>query len=450
MDQRNRRQHAGASGYKLNPVRLLIILLAFSLTGCDVLSAALDLPWFGKTAQPGETTPIALSQTAMPTEQVTETTPTPAPPPTELTIWLPAEMDPGKETQAATLFQARLDTFAAEHGITVNVRLKNLNGPAGLLDAITAAAAAAPDVLPDLVVLQRKDLETAALKSLVQPLDALTTIVDGEDWFPYARNLGLIQNVVYGIPFVGDPLTLVYDAEMETPPQSNWASIATNEGNIAIFADDSQAAFMLTLYLSLGGLVEDNQRHPILEVSPLTRALQVLKEANQKNKILPGSLQFTNENQVWEAFDEKNANMAVVSTSRLLRAMQIGRDNLPEPAIRETSLTLATGWVYAVATPKTERQTLAVALAEFLTEPGFLSSWSEAIGRVPVRPSSLASWKSDTYKLGFTLLSNAAVMVPSNEVMASIAPVLREATMLILKDNADPGETARQAVENLK
>ncbi|MFZ3071545.1 MAG: extracellular solute-binding protein [Anaerolineaceae bacterium] len=427
---------------------VLIGLILVNVTGCESLPFDWELPWVSQA--PGGDTPTqaVASQTSQPTDLGIETTPVPEP--EELTIWLPAELSPQGEDQAAVLLQSRLDAFAEAQDLEIQVRVKNLSGAGGLLDALTATNAAATEALPDLIVLNRKDLETAALKSLVYPLDELTTIVDGEDWFPYARNLSLIQNVVYGIPFVGDPLALVYDARLDLIPSSDWAGIASNAGVLIFAADDPQAAFPLTLYMAQGGLVEDTQRHPILEEEPLTDTLTLLRAANSAGHIYQLSLEYQDSSKVWEAFETGQANMAVAPISQVLQALKQEPGTQPIPTVVEMPVTTASGWVWAVTTPQPERQKLAVALAENLVEPGFLSGWTESLGRLPARPSALDAWQDEALKITLGKISSTAVVYPSNEVLTSIAPVLRNATLLVLRDNASLEETAKQAVESLK
>jgi hypothetical protein len=67
--------------------------------------------------------------------------------------------------------------------------VKALDGTGGLLDALVSANAAAPLALPDLVLLPRPLLESAALKGLLHPYDGLSSLMDDPSWFDYARQL---------------------------------------------------------------------------------------------------------------------------------------------------------------------------------------------------------------------------------------------------------------------
>jgi ABC-type glycerol-3-phosphate transport system substrate-binding protein len=434
------------------PVAALSLIFALlALTSCASGLRGVDLPW-------QQNTPTLTPNTAVP--QLTETpaltdaspsAPTPQTAPDSLVVWLPAEMDPTGKSQAASLLNARLAAFAESEGIRITVRLKSLSGSAGLLDTLTAASSAAPQALPDLILLPRRDLETAALKSLVMPLDALTSIVDDEDWFPYAHEMSLIQGVVYGIPFVGDPLALIARAGAESTLPAEWQAAAA-PGSLFVFpADDPQALVPLTLYMALGGGVSGNQPRPNLDEETLVKMLTLLAEGRQSGSIRADVTQWQSFQQSWESFLEGGGDRTAAPLSLLLALYAQGTET-PEtlPKLLDTGFTLSSGWVWALSTADPDRGILAVRLAEYLVEPGFLGTWSEAFGRVPARPSALASWQNAALRPSLLQQSLSARFVPENNILTSIAPALRSAVLAVLRDNLSPEDAAKQAVESLK
>ena len=180
--------------YKL----LTILVLLSLLTGCA------GLPSFLSTPQPApvSTQPSAPTATSTPTA-----TPTATPSgPLTLRIWLPPQFDPTAETPAGALLQTRLNEFVAEHpDIRIEVRVKAGN----ILKALTTTQAAAPTIMPDIVVLSREEMEAVSGAGLLHPLDGLSTLPDDPDWYPYARQLAHIKNTAFGLPFAGDALALV-------------------------------------------------------------------------------------------------------------------------------------------------------------------------------------------------------------------------------------------------
>jgi maltose-binding protein MalE len=140
-----------------------------------------------------------------------------------LQIWLPPEFDPGSGTPAGDVLQAHLDEFARRRaGVRIEVRVKAVDMPGGLLDALTSASAAAPLILPDLIALPRSSLEAAALKGLLHPYEGLSTALEHPDWYEYARKRVRIQASTYGLPFAGDARVLVYRPEAVAAPPTDW------------------------------------------------------------------------------------------------------------------------------------------------------------------------------------------------------------------------------------
>jgi ABC-type glycerol-3-phosphate transport system substrate-binding protein len=105
---------------------------------------------------------------------------------------------------------------------------------------------------------------------------------------------------------------------------------------------------------------------------------------------------------------------------------------------------------WAVATPQENRQALAVDLAEFLVQPDFLAEWSMAAGYLPPRPSSLEGWQNQSLR---STLSQVALMTqlrPSNDILTTIGPIMREGVRQILQGAVDPAQAAQVAVESLE
>ncbi|MBA4380168.1 MAG: hypothetical protein C0393_05765 [Anaerolinea sp.] len=113
------------------------------------------------------------------------------------------------------------------------MRVKAESGPAGLLESLAAARQAAPSALPDLIALPYRDMETAATRGLIYPLDNLTGLLAGRssagsDWYDYAHQLAQVQDTTFGLPFAADALALVY---RDTVRAANTGGTPVRDGN---------------------------------------------------------------------------------------------------------------------------------------------------------------------------------------------------------------------------
>ena len=432
--------------------RLTALLLLVLLTGCD-LAGQISLPGWVVPGAPATPTPAA---TAMPEEGIATDTPEAEPVPAtatpvpSLTLWVPPEFDPQAGTPAGSLLESRLREFSRQNGgVRVIVRVKAASGPGGLLESLNAAYSAAPLRMPSVIALPRPDLEAAALKGLIQPLDGASVAIDEADWYDYARQLAMVQGTTFALPFAGDALLIVYRPAMVAAPPADWAALERLAQPAGFAAGDAQSLFVLTLYQSLGGPVEDAQRRPMLDPAILSQVLQVLARGTEQG-IFPAWLaQYETNAQVWQAYQDMRVNAAVTWSSNYLSSLPPDTSAVALPSLSETPLTLATGWGWSVSEPLPERRALAFRLAEFLADGEFVAQWTEAAGFLPARPSALAAWTNQSLK---TLLSPVAVSArarPSIDQLNALGPALREAVLKVLKGESDPAQAAQTAAERL-
>jgi len=371
----------------------------------------------------------------------------------KLTVWLPPQFDPTSGTPGSNLLKERLRAFSDQHsGLKIEVRVKTASGPGGLLDALTATSAAAPTALPDLIALSRDDLEAGALKGLLYPFDSPSNTPDDPDWFNFARQMGLVQGTTYGMPFAGDALVMLY-RPIQTPVlPTSWAALLRQTGVLAFPAADPQALITLALYESEGGQITDAQRRPMLNADTLGNALKIF-EAGVKNGMFPPWLTtYDTDAQAWQAFKDKRAAWVVTWVSQYLAELPADTSMIPFLPVNENSnaMTLATGWVWALGNPQPERRQLSIELAKWLVQSDFLSKWTSAEGYLPPRPTSLAGWSNQSLQTLLSQVVISAQLRPANDLLASLGPVLKDATLQVLKAQSDPVQAAQAASERLK
>jgi hypothetical protein len=430
---------------------VLIVSSMLGLTGCELLPETWEIPWQqDSSATPGQTTvPLPTGVTEEATEVAGEQTPTPAPPPKKLILWLPPELDPNGETAAAAILKDRLNEFAYLNTIEIEVRIKAVSGSGGLLDALRTTHAAAPSISPDVVALSREHLLQAAQDEVVFRNEGLKTVMGDLDWYNFGREAGMVQGEVMAVPFKGVPMGLVYNSVSQLIPSNEWADTRLNYGHFGFAADDPRGTFLLLLYLSLGGQVQNEQGMTILQEEPLTAALQVLKDGLNTRHYSDLAVTMQNSEQVWDAFSTGAIDTAFLPVDVVLKGREMTPE-APDPAFTSPGMTLTDAWVWALGSQEPQRQELAVALIAYLSDTQFLAKWSEALKALPPRPSALGSWEETSLKPALEKMASGAILYPPDSVMNNIGPILRNATLMILRDNADLVETAKQAVESVK
>jgi multiple sugar transport system substrate-binding protein len=426
---------------RMHIIRLTVLVMF--VTACGGLLPPVDTPLRVVTVAPTQ---------VLPSPQVTTQFPSNSPTPPETTtlrLWLPPQFDPAADTKAGGLLKSRLDQFAKRRGINLSVRVKAINGAGGLMESLTTTSAVAPSALPDLVALPRDLLETAALKGMLHSYDNKTTILDEKDWYVYSHELARVQDSIYGLPFAGDALLLVYDRKAVPVPPVDWATTLTSGWPLVFPASDPNALFTITMYQADQGIVRDEQGRPVLDAAILADVLTFYSGALGVG-VMPDRLaQYQSDQQVWEEFLEHQSNLAIAWSSSYFSNQTLEAGIAPIPTPDGTPFTLATGWVWALAARHGENYELAVELAEFLVDKQFLTDWTVEAGYVPVRSSALVGWSDASLRTILDQIAGSAHAIPSYDILTGIDTPIQQAVVQILKGQNDPVSAAQAAAVSL-
>jgi ABC-type glycerol-3-phosphate transport system substrate-binding protein len=404
-------------------LRIAYLVIFLSLVGCAELNSLLTTP---TPATPPENT-----TTPEPPAPVTSTSPASAEP-RILRIWLPPHFDPNADTNAAALLRQRLAEFqASQRGLRIEVRIKAAEGKQGLLNSLAVTSIAAPAALPDLVALSRIDLESAASTGLLRPMDGLSTLLDNPNWYPFARELGHIQNIGYGLPFAADALVLIHEPGLEI---ASWQDILASLEPLRFPADNSRLLALLSIYVSAGGKLLNEQGLPTLEEQPLTRTLTLFRDGLEAGTFSPSLLEPAgNEGLPQAPPTGMIMNWAVSNWTRGQNIMQ------PVPGQGVPDQTFANGWLWALAGSAPENQQVATELAEFLMADEFLSEWTHQSGYLPTRVTL-----ADSKIAEINAVLESAHVLPPDEAVSTLGPVLTQAVSRVL--NGEQVETVVRSV----
>jgi ABC-type glycerol-3-phosphate transport system substrate-binding protein len=336
-------------------------------------------------------------------------------------------------------------------GVQIEVRVKAEDGPGGILDSLETANVAAPLALPDLIVLSHPQLEIAAIKGYVRPLDSLAQILEDPGWYPYSRQLGRLQDSVFGLPFAGEAQVVIFRKKEIMQAPKSWEDVLKLNDVLGFPASDPRALFTLQQYQAAGGQVQDEQGRPALDKNILAEVLIFYQKAQNAGVFPYWLAQFETDAQGWDAWNAGQFPLNVVWSTQFLQ--QPAESGLVAGAVPTRSgqpYTLARGWVWAIASPNTERQELALRLVEYLSDPEFLGKWTATAGYIPPHLSALDQWPDDPRRQFVADLASSAHLYPSENLLSALGPILRQSVLAVLRQQADPVQAASQAVELLK
>lgn len=418
----------------------VILGLAFLLTACVAPAPSL-------TPSPPPTEP---PPSPIPTAPLL-----PGPLITTLTIWLPEELNPYGDEPGADLLFGRLADFEAAHpDLQVQVIIKKSRGRGGLLDFLRTAIAAAPSVLPDLVVLDETDLRVAAQAGLLQPMDSRIPLDLEADLFPFAVGLGRVDDTAFGLPLAAETRHLAYfPATLPSPPISWRDVLAAGLPLCFPAAGENGIPEDLTFiqYLGAGGRLTDEEGNPVLEEEPLMAALDFYAQAVATRVISPPVvLSIGTDEECWTYF-QREGGMTVVDSRRFWREGEGTAEMGPIPTRDGRPITLAEGWVLALVATSPEQQQRAMALAAWLLDPAWYGAWTQSTGYLPVTQRGLAGWTVSAERRDVLrgILMGAREPLPPS-LRERLGPLLRMAVEAVLQGRQSPAEAAARAVQSLR
>jgi ABC-type glycerol-3-phosphate transport system substrate-binding protein len=244
----------------------VLVVLLLVLYGCGG----------GKTVTPESVLPTSPPSPLLPTGTPVPTS-EPQPMIVTLDLWLPEELDPYGSQAGADTLARQLDEFSSAYpDVQVEVTMKMAHGRGGLLDFLRTAREAAPSVIPDLIVLDVAELETAVGLGLIRPLDGHLSPDVLAERFPFAAELGTVDGQTVGFVIGADMQHLAYRPSLLDSPPVSWrqdffppVSFLFPAGGRGRTVDDAT----LIQYLAAGGGLTDAEGNPSLDEDVLESVL---------------------------------------------------------------------------------------------------------------------------------------------------------------------------------
>lgn len=415
-------------------LRIASLSLILLLVGCSSLAPLLATPT-------PDTPPQA---TSTPRAIPTSTAPATVNQARLLRVWLPPRFDPNAETPSAQLLKQRLLDFGNEYGVTIEIRIKS---EADILNTLSITSNAAPEAMPDLIALSYSDMQVTASAGFLHPLEGLTPILQDPDWYSFARDLGHLKNTEYGIPFASDALVTIYRPAVFEEVPSTWDAILASGTYLAFPASDPKALLSLSLYLSEGGQLTDDQGAVALNEESLVRLLSFHKTAIESGTVPRLIRDYQTDAQSVQFFRDGRADLAVIWVSSDIQTRS--GDYLPLLGLDNPPYSLGDGWVWALAGSYVENQPLAIELASYLVDSDFMSKWTMAAGYLPTRPQALNGWDGEELKAPINEVLQSAHPMPPRDVVSVVGPLLQGALIRIF-NGEQPDVVARSVIETQK
>jgi ABC-type glycerol-3-phosphate transport system substrate-binding protein len=368
------------------------------------------------------------ASTATPTEILTvsrnvanlqQATPTPQPTPDKITIrvWWPDELYPQTSGEAEDILLGQFEGFRLTYtSYNLDMRRKRTSGMGGILPTLRTAAPVAPGALPDLTLMRRADMLTAATENLIVPLtDWIPPDLIAGDLLPGTQALGEIDGVQYGIPYAVNMVHSVYRASVFEEAPLSFSDVLIQKPVYLFPAGTTPVNSTLLLqYRAAGGMLVDEDGAPTLDRDPLVAVLNYYARGVEEGLFDPALLQYTHFDEYWNRFASGEVNLiGVDSMSYLAHKSSVQNVGLaPIPTLGGTPITTLDGWMWVVTTNDPDRQQQALVFLSWMMRISQQSSYTEAFGILPSQQRALRLWNDEQYAQFAQNLIASAQIIP--------------------------------------
>ncbi len=388
---------------------------------------------------------LAQDATPVPTPEVT------AEPP-HITIWLPDALVGLESSNAQAELRRQIDLFTATMpGVTVDLRLKKVSDLGGIMSSLRSASSVAPGALPDLTLLRRQDVVTAARDGLIQSLEnrVPSAFLVGLD---NGLKLGQVNNQLYGIPYMLEFQQAVYrlSAADSQPLTGTYADIlergvplAFPAGRVGTLSD-----VLYVQYLAAGGTLAGDGT---LNLNPdaLHSVLSFYETARRQSLVEASVINFPDASAYLPAFVDGQLDAAILPSTTYFQLRQ------SEPGLRAAGIpaenpgrSLMNGWMWVLVTSSPDEQAAALGLLDVLLRVEQQTALGQIVHMLPANRQALAGSlvARRDLELYTSLLENATLPLIDGDG-GPLARALQEAFIAVVNGERSADE-AVAALQN--
>lgn len=427
---------------------LAIGAVVLSLSGCDAITPV------SPTATSGAAT--AAPPTSQP-QQTPAVDATPAPEIITLTVWTTELFSPTHAFTAGQILAQQVVQFEETHAdASLEFIVKKPYGKGGILDYLLTTQSVVPELLPDLVLLDIDELNTAVQAGLLQPFDDWVPSDLTEDLYPAIRQSNSFDGRLYGLQLFADLEHLAYNTGKLTVPPRSWPGVLSNPGPY-IFAAGGDAglandAFWIQYLAVTSESPEASEAQTALDEESLISVFEYYQEGLTRG-IFPTTIQgFHGVDECWRQYQAGAAVLTHVSAHLYLSDQDAvaGTSAALIPGSSGPAAAINQGWALALVATDPVRQAFASDFALQMMDPQVNAGWNRSARYLPTRRGAWTEWdRQDHYStLAQQLLLDAQPRLRlSNSTQISAA--VQEAIENVLTRSLTAEEAAAWVIQEI-
>jgi ABC-type glycerol-3-phosphate transport system substrate-binding protein len=238
---------------------------------------------------------------------------------------------------------------------------------------------------------------------------------------------------------------LVYDLASYARAPADWAAVVGGPAPFLFPAADPRAAFTLAQYLAAGGQLTQSQGKPAIDPAALEEILTFYGSAYSAGVLPLISRQYETASQTESLFAERRAASAVAPLLDWMEDPRPGSAATALPTRDGAGVTLVRTWTWSLVSKDPDKQTIVVALIEWLSDPTFLGPWTYALGGLPPNAAALQAWPAGAPAILVNQLVQVARPLPPRQITEVVGPAMRKAVDAVLTGALTPQTAALQA-----
>jgi ABC-type glycerol-3-phosphate transport system substrate-binding protein len=380
--------------------------------------------------------------------------PVPDVPPRVITIWLPDTLAAPDNEAARAVIDAQTAAFIQAHdNVEVQTRLKPTEGAGGIMSTLRTATDVAPDALPTLTLIQRRDLVSAQRLGLIQPLqNDVPATVQGD--LDTALQLGEIGSDLYGVPYLLELQHLVYRPD-NGRNQTDWTFDAMLERSEPFMFPAGRTTGLshvfLLQYLAAGGTLSEAGTLT-LNQEALLATLEFYEAASDAGLINGFALNYTQPQDYLQAFNNEEFDIAVFQSSMYLR-LHDADERLriaPIPSMTGQPATVLDGWMWVLIPSAPEENNLGARYINWMLDAERQAEYARQVYRIPSRTSAIqrglvSNADVDAY---LQLLDNPVLPITESDG-GTLARSMQEALSSVLTKEHTAEDATQRVIDEL-
>lgn len=400
--------------------RFFAAVFALLLTACAPQSGA----------QPTAILATEIINTPTP-ETTPEATPEPTAPATDeptaqeqitLNIWWPEPLAPIDNQDAADLLSEQISAFqAANRDISVVFRLKKAQDVGGIMSALRSSNLVAPGAIPDLTLMRRSDLLTAAQGNLIAPIDARIETAILDNLHPRVSALGRFNDRLYGLPYNVEVQHIAFQDGLYPSDDWSFSSVLANEMAFVFPAGraTSLSDVFLAQYRSATATLDSTALN--IDADQLQALFEFYEQAVSEGVIDPIVLEYILSDDYRSGLVSGTVPAGIVTSTLYLKMLAQGAplDFAPIPTASGEATSVVDSWMWVLTSGDAEKQEAALRFLNWMLDVDRQDEYNQAIYMLPSQRSALRQ-REDTNYATFvdTVLSDATL--PLSESAGSL------------------------------